>query len=462
MKLRYLIILKVALLICLWLPAFFIWPKIVLAEIIINEIMYDLPSPGADDKREWIELYNSGQLPIDLTGWKFNDGANHVLNLPPEKGSRGSLIIDANGYLLLASDATTLAGNLPSYTGAIIDTVMSLNNTSAQLKMLNKDNIEMASTSYSNTMGATGNGKTLEWNGTTFKEGLIDGGTPGLANSILSPASFQSSTPTPSPSNSPAPASNNETISSASPTPTPTPYQYSQDILINEFLPWPANETKEWVELFNNGSETVNLYGWQIDDADNSTSPQVIPANTAIVANDFLVITFNKSTFNNDGDKVRLLWPDDQVIHVVEYNKASQGQSVARFNNNWFWTNQPTPGQANKKSALSQPLSFSAAGAADATDATPPTIAALQESVTEQKPSSNQKTAASPAFNASPSPPASTSGSGEKQLAASTAQPLSKSSRPKTILSLIGVLSVAALAALFLIRLRRRASIDND
>ncbi len=50
------------------------------AKLIINEIIYDLE--GSDAGYEWIEIKNILDGPIDLTGWKFYDGSNHLLNIP--------------------------------------------------------------------------------------------------------------------------------------------------------------------------------------------------------------------------------------------------------------------------------------------------------------------------------------------------------------------------------------------
>lgn len=328
------------------LVAFFVVPKIIFAQVIINEIMYDLS--GTDDKHEWVELYNNGSSPVDLTDYKFNDGdtaTNHGLNIPPKNSSRGSIILGANEYLLFADDAATLASDLPNYVGTIIDTVINLSNTGATLKLLDKDGLELSTVSYDKNIGAAGNGRTLESSGAALKEGSIDGGTPGRSNGILN-----STDATPSAAPSPSPTA----VASVAPSPSATAqsFDYSKEILINEFLPAPNDGEKEWIELYNAGSSIINLTGWQIDDDDNSTSPQIIPENTTIYANGFLVISFNKSTLNNEGDKVRLLWPDDQVVHAVSYDKAKQGQSVAKFGASWLWTNQPTPGSANKKSVI--------------------------------------------------------------------------------------------------------------
>ncbi|MEK7068058.1 MAG: lamin tail domain-containing protein, partial [Patescibacteria group bacterium] len=356
--------------------AFFIAPKIVFAQVIINEIMYDLA--GTDDKHEWVELYNNGSAPVDLTDYKFNDGdnaTNHSLNIPPKNNGRGSIILDVGGYALLAGDAATLIADLPNYNGTIIDTVLSLSNTSATLKLLDKDGLGISTVSYTKDLGAAGNGRTLEWDGAALKESSADGGTPGRTNNIVSSTSLP---PSAAPSVSPA----TTTAATSSPGTTIQTFDYSKDILINEFLPAPSSAgpapndgEKEWIELFNAGSSVINLAGWQIDDTDNSTSPQIIPENTIIYANGFLVISFNKSTLNNEGDKVRLLWPDDQVVHAVSYSKAKPGQSVAKFGTSWLWTNQPTPGQANKKSATSDSESADMVTAAEK-------INPIEESVT--------------------------------------------------------------------------------
>ena len=44
------------------------------SDIIINEIMYNPSgSLGPDDKYEYVELYNRGSTPVDLSGWVLRD-----------------------------------------------------------------------------------------------------------------------------------------------------------------------------------------------------------------------------------------------------------------------------------------------------------------------------------------------------------------------------------------------------
>lgn len=173
------------------------------SDIIITEIMYDLPSPGADDKHEWIELYNASNREIDLTDWKINDGdtsTKHNLNTPPENNGRGFIEIAAGEYIILASDAATFLTDHSNSSYSVIDTVLNLNNTSATLTLFDKDNNEIASLIYSKEWGANGNGKSLEKikldpnnDQSDWKESSIENGTPGQQNSVYNSLQEQTS-----------------------------------------------------------------------------------------------------------------------------------------------------------------------------------------------------------------------------------------------------------------------------
>ena len=146
-----------------YLLVLLILPNALFAQIEISEIMYDVPNEvGADKDREWIELYNSGSSDVDLTGWKFNDGSNHLLNAPPKNGSRGSLTISAGEFIILSGKAETFIIDHPEYSGTVIDTVMSLNNTSETILLLDENGNTVDSFSYTKDLGADGDGNSLQ------------------------------------------------------------------------------------------------------------------------------------------------------------------------------------------------------------------------------------------------------------------------------------------------------------
>lgn len=155
-------------------------------DVVINEIAYDLK--GADDKHEWVEIYNASLGDVDITGWKFNDGSNHLLNAPPKNGGRGTMVIPAGGYAVFADDAVVFLTDHPGFSGAVIDSAFSLKNTEATLTLFDDNGVSIDSALYRKDLGGAGNGMTLERISATagWKESAQEGGTPGAPNSGLS------------------------------------------------------------------------------------------------------------------------------------------------------------------------------------------------------------------------------------------------------------------------------------
>ena len=162
-------------------------------DLVINEIMYDLEGSDTTNNksREWVEIFNNSGHEIILTGgnggWRFSDGSNHLLNEP---AAQGSMIIPAGGYAIFAGDATTFLIDHPGFDGIVIDTVMSLKNTSTVLKISAPDGTVIDEVTYNSSWGANGNGKTLERksagggsnDAANWGFSSVDGGTPGAVN----------------------------------------------------------------------------------------------------------------------------------------------------------------------------------------------------------------------------------------------------------------------------------------
>lgn len=75
--------------------------------VIINEIMYNPMSGDLDD--EYIEIYNRGNAPADLTAWEFVNGINYFFpsNMPP---------MPAGAYWVIARNPTNLMALYPNLT----------------------------------------------------------------------------------------------------------------------------------------------------------------------------------------------------------------------------------------------------------------------------------------------------------------------------------------------------------
>lgn len=377
---------------------FFVFVAHSASALVINELMYDLA--GVDDPHEWVEIKNSGQTSMTVLtgtgGWRFFDGSNHIINAPVQ----GTAEVAPSGFAILADDAQTFLADHPGFSGTVFDTVMSLSNTTDTLRLIDEGGSILDEAIYANTLGAAGNGKTLELKiDGLWGESSADGGTPGLQNSsnssatptpTPSPAPEPTSTPTPeptptpllspspslppSPTPDPSPEAAND---AASPTPLPTvsPLPY---IHINEFLPNTkgTDAEEEWIELWNEGNMSADISGWKIDDAVGGSQPYTTPHLTSISSGGYKVFTrpITAIALNNDADVVRLLTPGGQIYESVSYEKPPQGASSNRMSQGlfaWSWT--PTPGRANVISG-SEPVSPKPSLAPPPTGGSTPTV----------------------------------------------------------------------------------------
>ena len=142
-------------------------------------------------------------------------------------------------------------------------------------------------------------------------------------------------------------------------------------VVLNEIFARPnggvAPQDREYIELYNNGSTSVDTLGWQISEIAGTTeifypivtsgaiSGQVQPSNgasTIIPAGGFLVLEFGGSAshLNNDGDTVKLY--DNAITDSHTYPSITAGKAVVRFPDGiGFWVDpEPTPGEPNRVS----------------------------------------------------------------------------------------------------------------
>lgn len=293
-----------------------------------SEIAYDLA--GADDKHEWIEIYNEMNVAVNITGYKFSDGSNHLFNAPPVNGSTGSLTIEAGKYAIIADDATTFLADHPSYTGTVIDSTMSLPNYSKDrtepiiLKLLDPEGQTVATASYLPTADQQA-GYTLELRNGSFGQSTAAGGSPGGAGQ-----------------------------------PASSPISYPTGLRMSELMPNPdgLDTAAEWIELENISNLTIGLDGWYFIDkptASGNTNRRTLSKETTIVAGQFLKIPIAGSMLNNSDEVVSFYSPDDKLIDSVSLpGEAKDNWTYALFNQGWLWTDRPTPGEQNKQ-ALPSP-----------------------------------------------------------------------------------------------------------
>jgi len=351
--------------------------------VVINEIY---PNPkGSDQKGEFIELKNLGQKEVNLNNWKLSKDESISYSLATKNFS--SLTIPAQGFFLLPRKKTSLVlknkedtiklfqsnGQLldvVSYTEApegqsyARDTdaqwkwttvptpgkenIIALPNRSPQAVLETKDKVVVgekitfdASDSFDPDndpliyLWDFGDGKkskeispihVFQKEG-SFKVSLTVRDNKGLEDKAEKTIIVS--------------LSENTTLSRS-----------SSFILITEFLSNPRGPDveEEWIEVFNQGEETIDLEGWKLDDSEDGSRPYKISKGTFIQPKQYLVFKRKetKIALNNTFDSVRLIDPYENLIFLIDYKEAKEGTSYARDKDGqWRWTISPTPGKEN-------------------------------------------------------------------------------------------------------------------
>lgn len=155
-------------------------PALSHAQVVISEIVYD--PEGADTGNEWVELFNAGSSAVNITGWKINDGSNHVFNEPGENGSKGSMSISSGGYLILAGDALLFAQTYPSVAN-VIDTVLSMSNAGDTVTLINAEAATVDILAYGEDAAPSAALHRVSVGGTTLSVGAPTPGTGSLSAS---------------------------------------------------------------------------------------------------------------------------------------------------------------------------------------------------------------------------------------------------------------------------------------
>lgn len=143
----------------------FLFPVALNAQVIINEIMYDLE--GSDSGREWIEILNTGANAVDMSDWKFFEAeTNHGLVL-----HQGDAVIQSGEYAIIADNPTKFLIDWSNFSGTIFDSSFSLKNTGEFISLRDADLNDIDSVTYDTELGAGGNGNSLQFSGSAWAVG---------------------------------------------------------------------------------------------------------------------------------------------------------------------------------------------------------------------------------------------------------------------------------------------------
>jgi len=328
--------------------------------VIINEVAWAGTDASSSD--EWIELYNPGINPINLTGWQLR-----AVDNSPSISLSGT--IPAGGYFLLErTDDTTVSDIVADqiYTG-------DMSNAGEVLRLYDPSNIIVDSANSNGGFWPAGSSTTR---GSMERRAVItDSDTAWITNTGLIrnglDANGDQIKGTPKNSNwaftvtatpSPIPTVYRTPTRSSGNLPPPPPL-----LAINEFVPRPGhdwnndgiiNTDDEYIELINHGVVDVNLSGYRLDDEANIGS-SVFTLPSVILKPGERIVFYGSQTnllLSDGGDGVRLLRSNGQLVDAYNYFTVNfPDQAFCRLPDNgglddWNTNCYPTPGLRNSLS----------------------------------------------------------------------------------------------------------------
>lgn len=255
--------------------------------------------PGGDDQ-VWVELFNTNEAAVDLTGYTITIDDDLLFALSGE--------IQANSYAVFFG-ASTLENRqrsvrLHNANGVIVDAV--------EVTVPTNDDDESFARDLQNV-----------WYWTSMSTG-------GRPNILREPEAVPVC---------PAPTS--------PPVPVTTPVTATAGrVQLNELFANPSGDEaeEEFIELYNVESFAVSLSGWIIRDAAKS----VTLGDIAISAQGYLVLRRDQTalSLNNSNETLTLVNAAGQAVDTFTYPSAAEDKSWNRNDAGWYEA-VPTPGTVN-------------------------------------------------------------------------------------------------------------------
>jgi hypothetical protein len=228
----------------------------------ISEVNYH--SDSTSDSGDWVEVYNYGNIPLDISEWHLTDSwFYHDFTFPT------GTILPAKGHIVVSEDTSLFHARYPGIP-CIGPTGFGYSNNQESISLLDIHLDTVATFRYYDSIpwltAADGLGRTLE----------LRAGSTDLDN----PANWFAGCMGGSPG---------------------TAYQTcGDDIVFSEINYNSADnaDAGDWVELYNPGNSAVNLSGWKFSDSDDQHLFP-IPQGTMLNGGDYLVLYGDKNKFES-------------------------------------------------------------------------------------------------------------------------------------------------------------------
>jgi hypothetical protein len=269
--------------------------------VVINEFLAsngNIASNALDEFEDFVELYNTGAQPFNLEGWFLSDS----------RGSTGrtkfqfpNVSIPGNGYLIIWCDGV---GD-PFLPG--LNAAFNLSGTEGELVVLsNPDTVIVDYVRFG-----------------PVDENVAVGRFPNGSGSFTKMVPSYS-----------GPNFNGESF----------------NVVINEYMATNSEtasdefgESNDWIEIYNNSNNAVNLSAYMLSDDHNEPAKFTFPSGTSIGANQYLIVWADnepfQGTFHADfalsatGEELILSRPDTSTVDFFAFGEQATDVSEGRFPN---------------------------------------------------------------------------------------------------------------------------------
>jgi beta-lactamase superfamily II metal-dependent hydrolase len=292
-------------------------------DVVFSEIFYD--TPGTDADEEWIELYNKSTSTVNIGGWTItdNNGTYATFTIPA-----GETIAPGTYYTIAANNTGFNA--LYGYDADIAGTLPFLNNDGDALVMKDSAGTVIDAVAWE---GGASEGVPENWGSSSLP----------IAATGQSIARSDVNVDTDTYADWATLSNNGDPQTQATSAPLGS-------VVFSEiFYDTPGTDAdEEWIELYNNTPNTVNIGGWTITDNNGTYATFTIPAGEEIAPGTYYTIAANSAGFNalysydadlygtlpflnNDGDALVMKDSTGTVIDTV----AWEGGASAGLPEGW-------------------------------------------------------------------------------------------------------------------------------
>lgn len=255
--------------------------------------MNEIQSRGVAGDLDWIELYNSSNAPVNISGYRIYDNGGQG-GTKPKKPFPAGTIIPAKGFYVIITDTASFAGDLSGFGLSSSGETVWLEDTTTHTII---DSV---------TFGATANATQ------TYGRGP-DGGAWMVLNTV-------------------------------------TRGQSNGSIVMNEIYSRGVAGNLDWIEIYNSVSAPVNISRYKIYDngGQAGTKPKKpFPAGTIIPSKGFYVIITDTASFTGDLSGFGLssggetVWLEDTVTATladsVAFAAMTETQTYGRYPDGGAW-----------------------------------------------------------------------------------------------------------------------------